>query len=144
MSELSKTDLRRAGMHAVGSRLDDILEASKAELARSEGGLRVAKKALERSIQLAAAVDKEIDDGQIELEQGSLVKAYVVRTQTLMADLIASEEKRAQVAQGMVLGLERAVREAKAIHDREGMKVEREAPSSIKAERQAEPMEARA
>lgn len=120
---LEKTKLRSAAMNEVGNRLDDVLEATKSEMHRAEGGMATATKALERSLQLTTLVDKDLDDGLIDIEGAKLAKGYLARVQSAMKSLVLEEEKRRNVAQGMVMGLDRAVKETKTMLDREDAKI---------------------
>lgn len=135
---VDKTELRKAAIHEVGSRLDDALEASKADQYRLEGGVKAAQVAFERVGQLIVVVSGDMDKGALDIEQAKLVKGYLAQAQAQMRDLVISTEKRMHMAAGAVLGMERAVREAKSAYDREAAKAEREPPRSIKAERQEE------
>ena len=133
-----KTELRKAAIHEVGTRLDDALEASRADQHRMEGGLKAAQVAFERVGQFIGTINGDMDSGKLDIVQAKMVKGYLARLQAQMAELVTSTERRMHVAAGAVLGMERAVREAKSAYDREAAKVEREAPRSIKAQRLAE------
>lgn len=116
---MEKMELRSAAMHEVGVRLDDALEAAKAEMLRAEGAVQAGQKAMERAVQLLLAVDKENAEGGISDEQRDVVKKYLAKCHAAMKALYDESNSRVLLARGMVLGMDRAVKTAKQLHDQE-------------------------
>ncbi len=116
---LEKTKLRSAAMHEVGARLDDVLGSAQQEVYRIEGEERALKKSAERMIQLMAAVNSEAKEDKLGIDEAKLVKSYLMKGAEGFKDSVASAQKRRFAAQGMVMGLERSVKETKGMFDRE-------------------------
>ena len=116
---LTKTELRSAGMSEVGNKLDDVLEATKHELHRAEGGQASVQVSMERVLQLTTTVNKEVDDGVLSIDDAKLVKTWLVKVQMLLKGQAAENDNRMMVSKGVVLGVDRAVKVAKTMYDLE-------------------------
>jgi len=125
---LEKAEARAAGMHEVGMRMDDLLEAAQTEIARFEGaalGLLQASKAVQ---QLAGHVDDDIKEGRYEglepLKIAEVVKRYISRAAQVVENLAHNAKNQQIQAAGQVAGLQSAVAITKKMFDAEKAKGE--------------------
>lgn len=147
---MDKTELRAAGMHEVGAKLDDMLEAAKQEEHRAEGAIGAAEKSMQRVLMLSTAVDNDLDEGGLALEVATATKKYLAKAHAAVADLHKESQNRRMMARGMVMGMLKSVQVTKALHDQEQAKAngsgrassDEEEPRrpglSLKQQRQAE------
>lgn len=120
----AKAEVSMATAHAIGVRMDDLLEGARAELERMRGArsaLGHAARKLEEHLQV---VDQEAEEGVLEPEQVALVKRYVDRCGGIVRNLVAATEVQLLVVQGKITGLQSSVGEVKKAHDQARSRLE--------------------
>ena len=121
---IEKAQIKMGTIREVGILLDDALEGAQKEVHKADGAkdaLRVALKALET---LGTHVDKDVDEGQYDLEVASKIKRYVIRAQQMVTNLLAKAENEYFIICGQVKAYERSVEVTKKLHDMERGKAE--------------------
>jgi hypothetical protein len=131
-----KSELRAAGMHEVGVRLDDLLEAARKEVLRCEGaalGLFQCAKAVN---DLNAHVDLDVSEGKYDLETAGHVKRYLSRASQVVQNLGVASNNSKMASAGQVQMAETMVTVTKKMFDAEVTKREQivEAERSPEAE----------
>jgi hypothetical protein len=116
---LEKIELRAAGMHEVGVRMDDLLDAARKEVLRCEGAQLGLLQATKGVIDLIAYVDKDVDEGKYGLEAAKLIKLYLSRASEVVQNLSKNANNQKIAATGQVQMAEVAVQITKKMHDGE-------------------------
>lgn len=114
-----KSEVKVATLHEMGVKLDDILEAAEREMHQLEGGKQALVGAKKRVEQHLANVDRDVQEGKLDLEQATLVKRWVSQCVHIVENLAVQAEVQAYQAQGKVLNAKQVVAVAKAMFDRE-------------------------
>lgn len=118
-----KAEIRSVAIHDVGVRLDDLLEASRLEIAKSDGRVSAFVEAAKLPGKFVETVRAQIEKGEADLETSQ----RVMDAMTKMAAQLESMAKGAQLekvqATGRMAGLRSAVEAAKTMHDAEKSKV---------------------
>lgn len=108
---------RVAGSHAVGSRVDDLLELYEKELHNLDAmklAFGMAGQALENYRQ---AMVSDLAQAKIPIKEGEYGKTYVNRCIDIVRQLHNDAEIRRLKAQGSVEALQRAVADIKSVYD---------------------------
>ena len=116
MSEPS-SDGNLAVLHAIGVRLDDQLEAAEAELLRCEGAVGGIAQTREKMEGLLGHVDKDVDEGKLDLEQAALAKKHVTRCLNLAEHMRTMADAQLLRARGAVAQADRAVKLIKSEYE---------------------------
>ena len=116
---VEKIELRAAGMHEVGVRMDDLLDAARKEVLRCEGAQLGLLQATKGVIDLIAHVDKDVDEGKYGLEAAKLIKLYLSRASEVVQNLSKNASNQKIAATGQVQMAEVAVQITKKMHDGE-------------------------
>lgn len=151
---IDKSQVRISVAHDIGVRMDDVLEGAKADVARADGATSIAVKISSDIEGLFAHVQKDIDAGGMDLEQGKLVMSWLVRAKNVAASHATQAAQGKFIAQGRVMAGEAAVKLVLGIKTEEETKVRvfsaavaagrvkaedaGRPPPAIKAQRQAE------
>lgn len=118
MSQM-KSEVKVATLHEMGVKLDNILEAAEREMYQHEGGKQALAGAKKRVEQHLALVDRDVQEGKLDLEQASLIKKWVAQCVHIVENLGIQAEVQGYQAQGKVLNAKHVVAVAKAMFDRE-------------------------
>lgn len=113
---VEKAEVRAGAMHEVGVRMDDLLEAVKADVHRFDGaasGLLQCVKAIEG---LLAHVDKDVDEGKYDLEVAKVAKQYIARAVQVAQNLGQQSSNQKILSIGKVQMGEAAVATVKKMH----------------------------
>jgi hypothetical protein len=122
---VEKALVKVSAVHDVGVRLDDALEAARADVHRTEGASHALERAVEALAPLYKLVDKELDEQKIaDIATASAIKAWLERSSALLKDLRTQYQHGRVQAQGRVAGFEGAVAIAKKFVDDERKKIE--------------------
>lgn len=111
---------RKTMAHEIGVVLDDVLE--KYKVARSEQeGLKAGVILYRRKITdfMKVQIDQDIEDGKLDLEQGDLVRRYLLRVVNTSDVLVSMADLEVCRAQGRAQAMEVAVRLTKKACDAE-------------------------
>lgn len=109
MSSLVKAEVRIATANEIGVRMDDALEAAKGDVARADGAASAGVKIGDGIDSVVAAMQKDIDEGRLGLEQGKLVATWLARARTVASNYVLGSHQAKSMAQGRVMGFEAAV-----------------------------------
>lgn len=105
----NKGELRASAIHEVGARLDDMQEATQHELHRREGGVAACVEVSKKIGSLIAVVDKELDEGQYDIDTAKRIKQALARA-VAVSDSRAREEDNARLrATGALQAMQKAV-----------------------------------
>lgn len=118
MSKL-KSEVKAATLHEVGMKLDDVLEAAERELHTLEGGKQALHMGQKKVEQHLANVDRDVQEGKLDLEQATLIKRWVTQCVHILENLALQAEVQMYQAQGKVVGAKHVVAVAKSLYDRE-------------------------
>lgn len=119
---LLKSELKQLVAHEIGVRMDDAREAIHRDAAVLEGkqnGLNEGAKAVEA---LCASVDKDVEDGKMDLEQATLVKRYLVRGVHALQTMAQQIGNQRITAAGRAQGVEHGIALLKGVIDEEKKK----------------------
>jgi hypothetical protein len=119
---LDKADVKIAVACDLGARVEDSLEAAKAEVIRQEGSTSAFIQGTKACEALATHVDKDIDEGKFDLECAAHVKRYVERCANAMRNLGAHAEQGRIHALGKVAAYETTVKVVAKYRDEEQQK----------------------
>lgn len=113
---LSKTELRAAGMHDVGARLDDELEKAHA-LAHAGAGAVSALETAARDISgLVNLIQSRIDEGALSMDEGKQQISGIEMSVNALRNLAAQARKNQEKLDGAVHGLKKAVEVTSNMH----------------------------
>lgn len=122
---VEKALIKVSAVHDVGVRLDDALEAARADVHRAEGAAQALERAGEALAPLLKMVDKELDAQKIaDIATATAIKKWLDRSAALLKDLRQQYHQGRVQAQGRVAGFEGAVAIAKKFVDDERKKIE--------------------
>lgn len=106
MDRVGVCELRAAVMSEVGGRLDDSREVAVGENKQFEGAV-AALAHTERQVEaLCKDVDREIDDGRLDLEQAALAKKWIARAAGVVFSNRTMADNRRLMAAGKVAALD--------------------------------------
>lgn len=123
MSSAEKGEVKVGAANELGCRFDDMLESLMKEGHQWEGAIAALRKAESAAVALSAHVDKEVDEGKLDLEQSKLVKLWLGRAAQATHNLFLNAQNQVLVTQGKVNGLTSVVALTKKYRDEEEMKV---------------------
>lgn len=123
MSSLVKAEIRIATANEIGVRMDDALEAAKSDVARADGAASAGVKIGDGIETVVGMMQKDIDDGKLDLEQGKLVAAWLARARTVASNYVVASHQVKTLAQGRVMGFEAAVASVAKLKTEEENKV---------------------
>lgn len=122
---VEKALIKVSAVHDVGVRLDDALEAARADVHRTEGAAHALERAGDAVGPLLQLVDKELDEQKIpDIATATVIKKWLERSATQLKDLRQQYQQGRVQAQGRVAGFEGAVAIAKKFVDDERKKIE--------------------
>lgn len=119
MSKRVKHEVKVLTYHELGMKLDDQLDAAKAEQSSFEGSKKAFALGRAKVEELTAHIDKDVRDGTLDLEQSTLAKRWVLRAVAVLQNLGIQAEVQGYQAQGKVMALTQAVNHTKVLHDQE-------------------------
>jgi uncharacterized DUF497 family protein len=117
-----KAELRAAGMHEVGVRMDDLLEEAQREVLRCEGasvGLLQAVKAIN---ELNAHVDADVTEERYGIDVAKVAKQYLSRSAQVVTNLSMNASNKRMMAIGQAQGVQTAVAITKKLVEHERSK----------------------
>lgn len=112
-----KAETRAQTTHELGVRMEDLLEAGRAELERMRGARGALAEVVRKLEAHQAVVDRDRDQGQLDAEQHALVKRYVDQCGGIARNLVTAADVQLLVLQGKIAGLQQSVGEIKKAHD---------------------------
>lgn len=116
---LHNSELKIGVVHEIGCRLDDNLESTTKDMYRSEGASSALKQAVGVIENAYALVDKDVDDGKLDLDNAKKVKNYLEKTRNMMTSLAGNAETSKLTLAGKVQGLQQSITIAKKFKDDE-------------------------
>lgn len=120
-----KMQVRAQAFHDLGARLDDQLEATKADAAKFEGASAGCAEAAKAVAELHKHIDKELEDGKLEsLEVAQQIKDWLTRGSLVCENLGRRAQNNAIAARGRIAQAEQAVQLTKSMFDAEQKKIE--------------------
>jgi polyhydroxyalkanoate synthesis regulator phasin len=115
-----KAQLRAAVGEELGIKMDDALEAARAEMCRVDGARQAFTQLADKIEQLNKVVDKEVEEGKIaSLEEASTIKKWIARSVGIPKNLGLGAEVQFHVCRGKVEALEQQIKILKAFVDGE-------------------------
>lgn len=121
---LLKSELKQMVTSEVGARVEDALEVAQRELFTLEAK-KVAFHEGARAVEaLMASVDKDIDEGKMDLPVAEIVKRYLSRSVNALQNMSQQAANFTVAQSGKVQGLQQTVSLLKAIVDDERKKLE--------------------
>jgi len=121
---IEKAQMKMGTAHEIGCRLDDSRESYLKEVSHWEGA-NAASLQVARGIEdLAKHVDKDIDEGQYDLEMGARIKKYLTRAATVANSVAAQAGQQSLLARGKVQAMEASLVLVRKLHDEEQKRVE--------------------
>ena len=121
---VEKSELRAAGMHEIGMRMDDLLAAAEQEVLRCEGASVALLQANKAIGDLNAHVDLDVTEGKYDLEAAKLVKLYLSRAAQAVQNLGMLANNQRIASAGQVQAFKISVQVTKKMHDSEISKLE--------------------
>lgn len=119
-----KSEVKIGAVHEIGCRLDDSLDGMIKDLYRTEGASSVWTQILAMIETMNRNVDKEIDDGKIDLETASNIRRYLNQLiNTLTTSNKQAEQNKAAMT-GKVQALQLAIQITKTYKDEEMNKLQ--------------------
>jgi hypothetical protein len=119
-----KAEFRAAVIHEMGSRFDDVLEASNAAIFRAEGAEQALNQASTVIEQLQRYVDADVDAGTLDLEGSALVKGWITRAVCALRQLEQNAALTQTAQRGHAQGVALCVQLAKKQHAAELLNAE--------------------
>lgn len=116
---MTDIDVKLNTAHEIGCRLDDMLENSNKDLYRAAGAIEALKQMLTVLEDLPKVIDKDLDDGQFELDVAAIAKSYIIRAQTAAKGMLSNSETNKMLMQGRINAMSQAVRMVKEFGDAE-------------------------
>lgn len=124
MSNILKSEVKIGAVHEIGCRLDDNLESITKDLYRAEGTASVWSQVLSTVESLNRNVDKEIDDGKIDLETATNVRRYLSQLLNIASASTKQAEQNKAATSGKVQALQMAIQITKKYKDEELAKLQ--------------------
>lgn len=100
-----KSDIKINVANDLGARIEDMLEAARAEVVRYEGASMALSQAGKACVGMMAHVDKDLSDGSYDIPTGTCVKRYIERCANSAAGLQAQAENARVMALGKIQAL---------------------------------------
>ena len=121
---MDKSEFKAAVVNELGVKIEDMAEAAKLDVARNEGAKEALLVASKKVLDLAAHVDKDLDEGLLSeagepLVVAQLIKKYLTRAATVLESGSVSAENHKLIAQGRLQALELVVGNLGKIRDAE-------------------------
>lgn len=133
---IEKSEVKVGTAHELGCRLDDALESLTKDLYRLEGSLTALKHAAQSADVIYKTIDRDIDEGKIELEEASRAKKYIEKYVGVLNSSASQSENNRVVQMGKMQAMQIAVQIAKKFKDDEENKLNvlKTAYSNLKAQ----------
>ncbi len=120
---VEKSELRRAAIHDLGEKFDDILEQHEADKHRCEGAA-VGFLHASRSVQaLMVSVQKDIEEDIYDIATAEHVKKYIERAVIVLDNLAKNANNKKLMAEGKMEALTGVIAVTKKAYDVENAKV---------------------
>lgn len=113
----------------IGTRLDDMLDGAKREVAIYEGSKQALGLAHSKVSDHLKYIDKDLEEGKLDLEQSVLVKRYIGQVLGILQNLCTGADVQKLQAQGKVLAFESSVKTTKSAFDIEKARVAMSKPA---------------
>ncbi len=117
MNGLAAIELKASVLQEVGCSLDDAREAALVEQHQAEGASVVLGQVAKQIEELAASIEKDIDEGKLDLEQAKVIKGYITRASSVAHVHQAQAENLRIRATGKVAAFEISVKDMKKKYD---------------------------
>lgn len=124
MSNMLKSEVKIGAVHEIGCRLDDNLESITKDLYRAEGTASVWSQVLSTVESLNRNVDKEIDDGKIDLGTATNIRRYLSQLLNIASASTKQAEQNKAATSGKVQALQMAIQITKKYKDEELAKLQ--------------------
>jgi hypothetical protein len=108
----------------IGVRLDDMLEGARKEVATFDGGKHALTLAHGKVTEHLKFIDKDMEDGKLDMEQSVLVKKYVLQILGILQNLCTGADVQKFQAQGKIAAFEASVKTTKSAFDIEKARVD--------------------
>lgn len=121
---IEKSEIKILTAQEIGVRLDDLVEAATKEEATLSGAKQALTTAAMKVEELQKHVEKDLDEGKIDLEQQKLIKPWIDRAAGVIRNLATQAEVNQLQARGKIMAFKQSVAEVKRVQDVEKAKVE--------------------
>lgn len=108
----------------IGCKMDDMLEGAKKEVATYDGSKQALGYAHSKVSEHLKYIDKDVEEGKLDLEQAALVKKYFMQALGILQNLCTAADVQRITAQGKVAAFEASVKTMKTAHDIEKARLE--------------------
>jgi hypothetical protein len=123
MSSPIKSEVKIAAAQDIGVRLDDLLEQARTEVAQMNGAQTGMNEGARAVAKLLTAVDSDIDNGVMDLQQAQMAKLYVNRAIAVLENLARHMGNLVLAANGKVTAFDKAVASVKTYQDAEQVRL---------------------
>ena len=123
---MEKAVVRSAAIFELGEKFEDKLEAKVANINIAKGAAAALSEAQKSIEAISGHVDKDLDDGKIDLEQAKLIKQWIMRCQYTAISLQKSAENKVFIAEGQAQALREIIDQTKKFYDVEQAKIPKE------------------
>lgn len=124
MSNVLKSEVKIGAVHEIGCRLDDNLESITKDLYRAEGASSVWSQVMSLLDSINKNVDKEIDDGKIDLQVATEIRRYLNQLINTAITSNKQAEQNKAATSGKVQALQLAIQITKKYKDEEMAKLQ--------------------
>lgn len=125
---IQKSEIKIGTANQIGSKLDDMLEQSQAEMRRCEGAKSSLKQVASMIQDLTNHVNKDVEEGKLDFGEDTLkvaetVNKWILRCAAVAENLSIKAEVAFLVQQGKADGLQASVVVAAQVRDQEQQKI---------------------
>lgn len=120
---IEKSEVKIGTAHELGCRLDDALESLTKDLYRLEGSVNALRHAVQSADVIYKMIDRDMDDGKIDLKEASRTKKYIERYVNVLNASASQTENNREVQTGKMQAMQLAVQIAKKFKDDEESKM---------------------
>lgn len=125
---IEKAEIKIGTVNQIGSKLDDMLEQSEAEMRRCEGAKGSLRQAAKAISDLTAHVNKDVDEGRLDFGEETLkvaaeINRWIQRCSAVAENLAVKAEVAFLINQGKADGLRASVQVASQIKQQEEQKI---------------------
>jgi len=126
---MDKGEVKAGAIYELGNKFDDMLTSAQREVDKGTGATLALQEAVKKVAALAAAVDKDLDEGifskfEDPMAVASLLKKQITRACSVLETGAISAENHRLIATGRFQAFHQMVENMKKLHDLELLKVQ--------------------
>jgi hypothetical protein len=120
---MEKATIRSEAIFELGERFEDRLDAKTASLNAAKGSVVAFSEASKAIEAILSHVDKDIDEGKIDLEQAKIVKQWISRCHFATVGLGRNAENKVYLAEGQLSAVRELLDTTKKFYEIENAKI---------------------